>query len=492
MSVRVAALWSIGTQYAAFVIQFVVSVVLARYFLSPAETGLFSIALAASMMISIFQDFGITRYVAGQAKMDRNTARACTSVSVAVAWIIALVVCVAAYPVAAFYAQPDLAPMLLIIGASYLLSPFATVPVALLIRDLDFKAQFIISLGSTILWAGVALALASAGYGAFSLAWAVVVQALARAVLAQRFRPISPRWHVSREEARPILGFGSSSLVLAISGSIGMRSQDLIVGRLISVVAVGLYSRATALAGQLSMLVTGAINGVFFPAFARLRDQGAELGRPYVRVVGGITAIQWAAMAGLSVAAEPLILLLYGEKWIEAAPLLKWTALAEMCFVAVPMHMDMPILLGRINTLIRYNLFDTFVAVSLLSIGSLWGVEWAAIGRLGYGIVWVLIYLRFQQSLVRFEWRDILGVYARSAICALAAVTPMLIAYQVWREPMALGFDGLLLCTALGVLSWAAILYLVRHPARVEITGLIASLAQQIGLIRTPRGEAPL
>ena len=59
MSIRRAAAWSMATQYAAFIFQFATSVIISRFFLLPSDVGLFSIALAAAMMVSIFQDMGI-------------------------------------------------------------------------------------------------------------------------------------------------------------------------------------------------------------------------------------------------------------------------------------------------------------------------------------------------------------------------------------------------------------------------------------------------
>jgi O-antigen/teichoic acid export membrane protein len=479
-----------GAQYVSFIIQFIVSVLISRFFLAPAEVGLFSIALATAMVISILQDFGITRYVSGQPDLDETQARSCTTVSLIVAWGIAVVVLAAAWPIAQFYGDPRLVALIAIIAGSYLFVPFSTVPTALLIRDMNYRALFVVYVGSTFFGWTLALVLAAAGYSAASLAWAMIAQAAAKALISQYFKRTLPRWPVTRAEAKPILGFGSSSMVLAISGAIGMRSQDLVVGRIISVEATGLYSRATALGGQLSVLVTGAINGVFYPAFARLRDQGEALGAPYVRVVAGNTAINWAAMAGLSAAAEPLIRALYGEKWIASAPLLQWTALAEMCFVAVPLHMDMPILLGRIKTLIRYNILDTSVAISLLAIGALHSLEAAALSRLGYGLIWILIYIRFQRSLVKFEWAAMLSVYLKSGLAALAATAPMLAAYQLWHSPSTMSFVQLLLCSAAGVLCWLLTLIVLRHPVCEEFWGIAQTILDRIGLRKHDSGES--
>ncbi len=45
MSVRGAALWSMSGQYLVFATQFVVSVVISRFFLAPEEVGLWAAAL---------------------------------------------------------------------------------------------------------------------------------------------------------------------------------------------------------------------------------------------------------------------------------------------------------------------------------------------------------------------------------------------------------------------------------------------------------------
>src|SRR6185369_13215090 len=81
MGVRSAALWSMAGQYAAFAIQFGASVVISRFFLGPAEVGLFSIALAAALIVAILQDFGLSRYIAGLPRLNGTEISRCSSVA---------------------------------------------------------------------------------------------------------------------------------------------------------------------------------------------------------------------------------------------------------------------------------------------------------------------------------------------------------------------------------------------------------------------------
>lgn len=473
MSVRAAALWSMGGQYVAFAAQFATSVLISRFFLTPAEVGLFSIALAAAMMVSIVQDFGLTRYIAGERELDDAKIRTCFTVSLLFALGIGVVIAALAWPVSRFYEDARLTPLLLVIAGSYLLVPFGIVPSALLQRDMNFRALFFVNVGTALLGAAVALGLAAAGYSAMALAWGKVAEAGARAgigLLLSRRRFGLP---LSLAEAGPILRFGSSASVLYVSGALGTRSPELIIGRVLNFAAVGLYGRAMGLAGQLRTLVSGAIGAVFYPAFARIRDSGEDIAPAYLRVVSGMTATTWPAMLFLTAAATPLVLMLYGPVWAAVSPLLMWIAVSEILFTALPMHVDLPILLGRMRTLIRLNLVDTALSVGLLVAGAYWSIEAAAASRVAYGVLWFGLYAAFLRTLVSFRWRAMIVVYAQSGAAAVATIVPLLGVYQWWMSPAEVDFFTLAGAAAAGVLCWLATLFVVRHPARLEIVAVI-------------------
>jgi O-antigen/teichoic acid export membrane protein len=478
---RTAALWSALGQYIGFTLQFITSVIVSRFFLTPAEVGLFSIALAAAMMVTILQDFGITRYVSGHRALTHDEARRCGSLSLLLSVAVAAVILLLAWPTAQFYGEPRLAAILAMIAASLLLSPWSALPCALLTRDLDFRALFLVNIGGGVANSGSALAFAASGFSAESMALAMIVQGVVRAVLAQWLRPFAVPLRPSLGGSREALRFGGGSTMLAISGALGVRTPDLIVGRVLGMHVVGLYSRSYSLAAQLHMLVVGAIGSVFYPAFARLRNEGRPLGPQYERVVAGYGAIVWPAMALLAALATPVVLLLYGPVWQEAGRLLVWMALAEICFIMLPLHMDLPILLGQMRRLIAYNLVDTAASMGTLLIAARIGLEAAAISRIAYGILWLCIYGRFLHGLVGFRWRRLLDTYARSAVVAAATAAPSLVLYRFWRTPETLGWDGLIAAAAAGLVAWLLALLATRHPALDDLVGMVRHVLAQVG-----------
>jgi O-antigen/teichoic acid export membrane protein len=476
MSVRSAAVWAMAGQYVGFAIQFASSVIISRLFLSPHEVGLFSIALAAALLVAILQDFGLSRYISGLREIDEREVRRCSSVVLLFSLLVVAVIAALAWPLAHLYRLPELAPLLLIIASSYLFLPLAVVPMALLARDMRFNGHFAINVGGAAVQAGVAVTLAALGYSAYALAWATVGAGLARGLIAQGLRPALP-WPPLFDKLGEVIGFGTRSSVLYITGALGTRTPDLILGKLVTLTSVGLYSRAASLSDQFRTLISGAIGSVFFPVFARIRDRGEDLGPPYLRVCAGYSAVVWPGMAGLALASEPIVRLLYGENWMAVAPLLTMISLAEILLVALPLVSDIPIVLGRMNRLLVYNVADTVLSLILLALGAWWGgVEGAAASRLVYAVGWLAIYASFMHHLVKFDVRELFSIYARSTLATLAAVAPLALVYALWAGPASIGFSALLIATALGGLCWFAALAVLRHPALDEILGMASAV----------------
>ncbi len=483
MSVRAAATWAIASQYTSFALQFVASVVLARWFINPDELGLFSIAFAAVTLVAFLQDFGVNRYVTGERDLTPEKLQTAYTVSVVFAWAVALLALLSAGPVAAFYGDVRLKPITLVVASSYLLVPLAIVPQATCQRRMDYKSNAMIEIGSAAANVAVTIVLAVLGQGALALAWGAFAQQAARTAISQwRAGGMLP-WPLRIEGARPVLRIGGTNSVAAICNSITARAPELVIGRQLDSAAVGLFARAAGLALQLRLLIAGAVTGVFYPAFRQVRDRGEPLGPPYLRVVAAYTGVTWPAMAGLAVLAKPLVELLYGPKWLAAAPLLCWIALAQLCYVSLPLYGDLPVLLDRMRGLIRRNLADTAASVALIVVAAPFGLTWIALSRLAHGLIWIVLYAPFLREMIGFSWRDLAAVYARSALATVAAVLPLLAIYAFWQTPAELSFGALLGGTGLGVLCWLAALRLTGHSAFDEIVALAMPVMRRMRIV---------
>ena len=178
------------------------------------------------------------------------------------------------------------------------------------------------------------------------------------------------------------------------------------------------------------------------------------------------------------------MLALYGERWAGVAPVLMWVAVAQVFFIALPMQIDVGYLLGGWRKIVWLTIADAAISMGLLFYAAQFGLEWAAISRVAHGIAWWLLHAAFMQRLVGFSWREMFGIYARTAIAAIAAVGPLLAAYAVWMPPHEMGFAPLALLCLLGVVAWYLALVAFRHPSAGEIGDIFSA---QLGRLRALR-----
>jgi O-antigen/teichoic acid export membrane protein len=345
---------------------------------------------------------------------------------------------------------------------------------------MDYQSNTMIEVGSALANAVTAITLAVMGYGALALAWGAFAQQGARLVASQWRAGLMLPWPLRLEGAAPVFKLGGTNSVLSVCYSITGRAPELVIGRLIDNAAVGLFARASGLALQLRLLVAGAVTGVFYPAFRRVRDNGEPLGPPYLRVVAAYTGVTWPAMAGIAVLAEPIIHLLYGERWIAAAPLLGWVALSQLCYVALPLNSDLPLLLDRMRSLIRRNMIETAASILLLALSAPFGLIWVAISRFAHGIIFMGIYAPLMHDMLGFRWRDLVLIYLRSLLVTAAAVAPALASYALWQPAAEAGALQMLTTSGLGVLCWLVTLRLAGHPLFGEIIGLLSEIVMSL------------
>lgn len=462
------------SQYSGFALQFVASVIIARYFLGPEEIGVFSVAFSAAALVHGLQDFGLTRFLVGAEKLDRPTMRVAFTVSIAVALSIVVAVMLMARPIADFYDNEALFTITLMIGISFIFTPLAVVPMALVQRDMDFRKTAFVEGGAHLVNALVSITAAWQGYSAMSLRLRRVrLSAHPRAadtVRASGLRrlPAQPRRgernvHLWRVVGRAVVYCGVRRACARPHHRQGhQRSRARPVQpRDRTCAAIPLAGRRTD-------------RGSVLPVLARARDRGENIGAHYLRLTAALCAVTWGAMAGLAAASEPLVLGLYGERWAEVAPLLVWIALAQTFFIAVPMQVDVGYLLGGWSRAIQLTLLDAILSLGILVIAAQYGLWWAAFSRMIHGAIWWAIHAVFIQRLVRFGWGELFAIYARTAIAAAAAALPLLLAYRFWVAPSEMGLGLLMILSAAGVALWYGTLVAVRHPSVDDITRLVS------------------
>src|SRR4051812_5756602 len=102
MSTRRALVFSFLDRYSALMLSIISSMIIARL-LTPAELGVFSVSMVFIMFISSMRDLGAGQYLVQEKELTPERIRATWTVLVATGLLMALIVLLAAHPVAIFF-----------------------------------------------------------------------------------------------------------------------------------------------------------------------------------------------------------------------------------------------------------------------------------------------------------------------------------------------------------------------------------------------------
>lgn len=484
MSVRNATVWSMAGQMVVFVIQFLTSVIISRFFLAPDEIGVFALALSIAFTVQLIQDFGLARYISNAANLTDEEINGCSMVALAAGVLVAVLIFALAGPASGFFRAPDLRGVITIIGASILVGSFGVVPLALMQRNLRFREISAVNAVSIIVYAAAAIGLAALGWSSYALAWAVMAQQIVKTVVALAYSWATPQGWVQLAKLKHIFKFGLQMSALNTLASISMRTPEIVVGRLLDMTAVGLFTRAGSFTEQLRGLFGNALNAVMLPAFAKLRDAGDPGGPHYERVVACYTGILWPAMALLCVLAYPVVHFLFGERWLGVVPLLQFITLAQIVHSGLPLHMEMPMVYNKTPELLKIHVLDTSASLIMLALMANISLVAAAASRPIYAVVWYGIYCMFLKRIIGFRWRSLATSYLKSGGLVGLTILPALIVMASVGGQSHVSLLAAVLCGAVGGVLWLGGAYLFKHPIYNELYALTATIRFKLSASR--------
>lgn len=318
-SFRKALLINFASSSGATVVQFAVSIVLARL-LTPEEVGIYSITIVLVNIAHVFREFGVSAYLQREKDLTREKIRSAMGVAYTTTWFIAALIYFASGYVADYYGYPAVQPVMQVLALSFIFIPFSSVVLALLVRNYDAtKIAWATGCG-TLAYATTCLGLAYSGFGTMSLAWANLANILATGLAYLPMRPRDLPWTPSLKNAREVAKFGGGALLANLIRNFNLALPDLLLGKLGSAQQVGLVSRANSTVNIFLYVAGSAINFGSQAYLAKAYHEKQPLAPILNRSASLITGIGWPILTATAILGMEIVMTLYGRTWIDAVP----------------------------------------------------------------------------------------------------------------------------------------------------------------------------
>ena len=283
--------------------------------LSPSDFGLVAMVMTTTGFLKVFKEAGLSVATVQSDKISQAQVSNLFWINILLSGISTLIIAAASPVLAWFFRDPRLIGITLALSTTFLLTGAAVQHLAILNRQMRFKAIAVVEVGGMLsaVVIGILMAKFDCGY------WALVVfqitmpaVSLVLVWLISKWRPQLP----SRNSGmRPLLRFGADLTASNFITSLAAGIDSMLIGRFSGPDQVGLYSRGGALVRRpLDQMMT-PISTVFVPVLSRLQDQVERYRRIFMQIYQATALLSFAFVGLCLPLARPIINVVLGPKW---------------------------------------------------------------------------------------------------------------------------------------------------------------------------------
>lgn len=456
------------TQYLELSIHFVGVLVLARI-LSPHDIGVYSVAAFLMALLHVFRDFGVANYIVQEHELTTEKLRAAFGVAIILAWSVALVLYLSSAWIAHLYNTPDIEGLLVIMSASFAISPASSVLAALFRREMRFKAILYVKVGSAVTHVLTAVGLALTGAGASSLAWANFAGILSFGLLVNFFRPAGIPWKPRFTGIKQVLAYGSISSISNMANVAGNNAPDVVIGKVMSMADAGYFSRANGLIQLFRTLVAGAVMPMILPYFAQIKRDNGDVNTPYHLAMDHLIVISWPFFGVLGFLAPAVVRTLYGPQWDASIPIVQVLCMAGAISSMYLFAGEVMIANGHVRKVAAAQMGANTVRILAIIFASAWGLLAIASVIIIAEIAALALFSYFLKQATGIEFLRVLAGMGKSATVTLASLVAPFVFYVAGENsfqspglPLAFGLAGACGGWLLGVM-WT------NHPVKPHL-----------------------
>lgn len=464
---RGLAITTIERQF-TLVLQLIATIVVSRL-LTPAEIGVWGVAFAFTSLLLGAREFATETFLIQRHALNREETQAAFTVMLFLSLLISCIIFLLTPWLARFYREPGLASVLHVVAVAVVLEVVATPLVALMRRKMEFGYVAIVNVTRSIILTAVTIGLAALGFSYMSFAWSALAAAFLSSALAFYLQPDAWVYKLRLRDWRDMLRFGGYSGINVLLYKVYETVPAFMLGRTVSLDAVGVYNRASLVCQLPSNVLLGAIGSVLLPALSAEAREGRDLTNSYLRAVSMLTALQWPALIVLAILAHGLVPIVLGGQWTQAVPLIQVMAIAALPTFTIELAFPVLVAVGAMRDVMFRALIVWPLSAVLIAVASLFGLTAIAMAFLVVFPLQAAVSLYFTRRHLAFRLLEFGKSCWRSAfITATSATGPL--AVSAW-----LGFDApvpiaaLVIAIVLAALGWFAGVLYTRHEFLDEI-----------------------
>ena len=312
--------WAIGWRMVTRLLGFLSTLVLARLLL-PGDFGLVALATGFSQGIMALSELGMEEAVIRQHDSSREIYDTAFTINLLRGLATAAIVVACAWPVAAFFKEPRLAPILLVLAGCTLIRAFENIGTVEFRRDFVFHKEFRLLILPRLSGVAVTIGAALVWHSHWALIAGIATGQILETGMGYVMHPYRPR--PGLRAWRRLAAFSVWSWAISIAIMVRDRVDGFVIGRSLGIAQVGLYTAGAEIALLPTHELAAPLSRACFSGFAAALRQETEIASTYARILASVILVALPIGAGVSLVAAPAVMLALGPNWSSAVPVVQ-------------------------------------------------------------------------------------------------------------------------------------------------------------------------
>lgn len=464
-----AGLWSALDIVLRQGVQFVVTMVLARL-LAPEDFGIIALLSFFTTLSITFAQSGLTMGLVQRQDTSRDEESTVFWWNLAIAVIFSVVLVGVGPALADFYGHAILRPLMWIAAAQVIFSALGAVQIALLTRSLGFDQLTKVGIVSSVLSAVAAIGVAVMGGGIWALAAQIVVFSAVNTAGMWVVSPWRPSRHWHFRTGRSLFNFGTWVSIGSLLEVLYTQGSSLLIGKLYGVRDLGFYNRGASTQLLPSSILSQIVSRIALPLFSSRAADPDALRRGLKMSIGLAMMLNLPTMAALAILAPEVVVVLFGAKWLPAAPILSILAIGGIFLPLHAINLHMVLAQGNTRVFLRNEIAKKVIGVTCMLVGSLFGIVGLAYSQIVYNLMAAVLNTRPSQVSLGYglagQLRDLSGIFLATAVMA-AGLALLKMVLDMGPLPT------LAICTLAGGFLYLSTGFLVRSASFMDALSLL-------------------
>lgn len=315
-------IWKLMEKAGTQVIQFAISVVLARL-ITPEEYGIVGLLTIFMALSDVVIQQGLATALVQKSDADSIDFSSVYWANLVIACLLYLIMFLLAPLVASFYSEPSLIPIMRVLSLGVVIGSLGSVHYTIMVKRLEFRKSFFSGLSNSLVYGFVGIILAVNGAGVWALVIGNLSGKVASAIVYQITVKWRPEWKFSLGRVHKLFRFSSKLLITNSVNTVMNNIHAVVIGRYFPKADLGFYQRGQQIPQTLLVAIDGSLSEVLYPTFSLIKEDKAAVKSAVRRAVKISMFLILPILAGLFAVSESLTLVLFTERWIASVPFMQ-------------------------------------------------------------------------------------------------------------------------------------------------------------------------